>query len=204
VFVDVLWVLDICTMRQIYSALWWFTYPKSPKTKQTKEKKVDIINYIDRGGVIVYLLIVLNIVGFSIILWKSFVLYTIKQNAIAQDILSFVKNNHKNIETKILDNILTKKMNHLEYGLNTIKIIASISPLLGLLGTVVGVLDSFDSISHAGLGDPTVFSAGISIALITTVAGMIVAIPHFIAYNYFVGALDKIENNIEAKVLEQL
>ena len=84
------------------------------------------------------------------------------------------------------------KVNGIESGLNTIKIIASLSPLIGLLGTVIGILNSFDSISHLGLGDPTVFSSGISIALITTVAGLIVAIPHYIGYNYFIGSLDKI------------
>jgi len=165
---------------------------------------VDIFGYIDRGGIIVYILIFLNIIGFSIIFWKAWVLWTTKDGDIAYKISRHIATCSSDIGAKSLDNLLTKQMSHLEYGLNSIKIIASISPLLGLLGTVVGVLNSFDSISHVGLGDPAVFSAGISIALITTVAGMIVAIPHFIAYNYFMGSLDKIENSIEAKVLEQL
>jgi biopolymer transport protein ExbB len=63
---------------------------------------------------------------------------------------------------------------------------------------------SFDSISKNGLGDPSIFSSGISIALITTVSGMIVAIPHFIAYNYFAVSLDKFENAIESEVLSKL
>ncbi len=165
---------------------------------------MDIFSFIDRGGVIVYILILLNTIGFSIILWKAWVLYAVKQSDIADKISQNLATHKHDFSSKSLDNILAKKMSHLEYGLNTIKIIASISPLLGVLGTVVGVLNSFDSISHSGLGDPSIFSAGISVALITTVAGMIVAIPHFIAYNYFVGSLDKIENNIEAKVLKQL
>ena len=92
----------------------------------------------------------------------------------------------------------------LESGLGTVKIIASIAPLIGLLGTVVGVLTAFDAIAQQGLGDPSIFSGGISIALITTVAGLIVAIPHYIGYNYFIGLLDTIELKLEKEVLEKL
>ena len=99
---------------------------------------------------------------------------------------------------------IDKQIKELEYGLNTIKIIASISPLIGLLGTVFGVLESFDAISKNGLGDPTIFSHGISIALITTVAGLLVAIPHYIGYNYFIGVLDNIEINLEDQVLSKI
>jgi biopolymer transport protein ExbB len=73
--------------------------------------------------------------------------------------------------------------------------------LLGLLGTVVGVLNTFDSITNHGLQDPTIFSGGISVALITTVAGLIVAIPHYIGYNYFIGILDNTELDIEKEIL---
>ena len=72
-----------------------------------------------------------------------------------------------------------------------------VSPLLGLLGTVIGVYKSFEAITQNGLGDPTIFSNGIGIALITTIAGIIVAIPHQIAYNHFIAMIDNIE--LEAK-----
>ncbi len=81
----------------------------------------------------------------------------------------------------------------LESGLTYIKNIASVAPLLGLLGTVYGVFKAFESITEKGLGDPTIFSNGISIALITTIAGLIVAIPHHIAYNHFISQIDAIE-----------
>jgi len=167
---------------------------------------MELMDYINRGGIIVYILIGLNIIGFSIILWKFLVLLIAraKRNDIVNNIVEFMKNNNEEFNIKSLDNKLRKEMAKLELGLNTIKIIATIAPLLGLLGTVIGVLQSFDSIAKLGLDNPSIFSAGISIALITTVAGMIVAIPHFIAYNYFVGALDKIENKLESNVLERL
>ena len=89
----------------------------------------------------------------------------------------------------------------LESGLTLIKNIATIAPLLGLLGTVFGVYKSFEAITKSGLGDPTVFSNGIAIALITTIAGLIVAIPHHIAYNHFISMLDAIELKAKKEIV---
>ncbi len=167
---------------------------------------MDFMNYIDRGGFIVYVLIGLNIIGMSIIIWKFLLLLIARtqREKIVETIFNFVNSNNERYTVESLHNAVEKEMSKLEFGLNTIKIIASISPLLGLLGTVIGVLQSFDSISKVGMGDPTVFSAGISMALITTVAGMAVAIPHFIAYNYFASLLNNIENYLEAQVIGKL
>ena len=68
--------------------------------------------------------------------------------------------------------------------------IAAISPLLGLLGTVTGIINAFNAIMARGVGDPTVFAAGISEALITTAAGLIVAIPALFGYRYLRGHVD--------------
>ena len=65
----------------------------------------------------------------------------------------------------------------LERGLTLLEIIASVSPLLGLLGTVLGMVTVFNAITAQGIGDPQVLSDGISKALVTTVAGLIIAIP---------------------------
>jgi biopolymer transport protein ExbB len=89
----------------------------------------------------------------------------------------------------------------LERGLNTVKIIATISPLLGLLGTVIGVLSAFQSIAENGLNDPAVFAGGISMALVTTIGGLLVAIPHFISYNYLTGWLNSYEVKLEERLL---
>ena len=166
---------------------------------------MDLLVYIERGGIIVNILILMNIIGFTIILWKSFVFYSVNSNKkkIAQNILNEIELNGDFTLASIHSSI-SAKINSIEYGLNTIKIIASLSPLIGLLGTVIGILNSFDSISHLGLGDPTVFSSGISIALITTVAGLIVAIPHYIGYNYFIGSLDNLEIKLEKIILDTI
>ncbi len=85
----------------------------------------------------------------------------------------------------------------LEKGLNTVRIIATISPLLGLLGTVIGVLVAFRVMSQTGLNNPASFAQGISMALITTVGGMMVAIPHYIGHSYLMGILDRVEIELE-------
>ncbi|WP_072681417.1 MotA/TolQ/ExbB proton channel family protein [Arcobacter sp. LA11] len=166
----------------------------------------ELLEYIDRGGIIVYILIVLNIIGFSIMLWKflEITIAKFRKETVAKRIIETIEKSNDKYEDKTFQNALDKYVNGLEWGLNTVKIIASIAPLIGLLGTVVGVLNSFDSISKAGLGDPTIFSTGISIALITTVAGLIVAIPHYIGYNYLVGFIDNLEHKIEERVISKL
>ncbi|WP_375723204.1 MotA/TolQ/ExbB proton channel family protein [Arcobacter sp. KX21116] len=167
---------------------------------------IDLMSYIDRGGVIVYILIFLNIIGFTIMFWKLVVILSSRagKEKIVQDILAFVKTTNSSFEKESVENVINRRIRKLEFGLNTVKIIASIAPLLGLLGTVIGVLNSFDSITKSGLGDPAIFSSGISVALITTVAGLIVAIPHYIGYNYIVGILDDIELKIQKEVLKRI
>lgn len=166
---------------------------------------MDLLVYIERGGIIVNLLILMNIIGFTIMIWKSFVFFMANRNiqTLSDEIINELKLT-QNYELAQIKSSISLKISSIESGLNTIKIIASLSPLIGLLGTVIGILNSFDSISHLGLGDPTVFSSGISIALITTVAGLIVAIPHYIGYNYFIGSLDKIEIKLEKVILDKI
>jgi biopolymer transport protein ExbB len=73
----------------------------------------------------------------------------------------------------------------LERGLTTLEIVAGVSPLLGLLGTVLGMVTVFDAITAQGLGNPQVLSEGISKALVTTVAGLCVAIPALAFHSYY-------------------
>jgi biopolymer transport protein ExbB len=73
----------------------------------------------------------------------------------------------------------------LEKNLNFLGTIGAVAPLLGLLGTVIGIIESFMAVNAGGVTDPAMLAAGISQALITTAAGMVVAIPALIAYRYF-------------------
>ncbi|CAM3880393.1 MotA/TolQ/ExbB proton channel family protein [Arcobacter cloacae] len=156
---------------------------------------MDLMSYIDKGGIIVYILIALNIIGFTIILWKFFTLPR-KRNIVNQ-IKQKITNNSS------INSQIEYEVKKLESGLTIIKNIATIAPLLGLLGTVIGVYKSFEAITQNGLGDPTIFSNGIGIALITTIAGLIVAIPHQIAYNHFISLIDSIELKAKKELVSE-
>lgn len=80
----------------------------------------------------------------------------------------------------------------LERGLTLLEIIAGISPLIGLLGTVLGMVSVFDAITSDGLGNPQVLSAGISKALVTTIAGLCVAIPALTFHGIYSKRVDEL------------
>ena len=80
----------------------------------------------------------------------------------------------------------------LERYINVIGTIAGVSPLLGLLGTVSGMIKSFNIISLQGVADPASLAGGISEALITTAAGLVVAIPTFVIYRYLMNKADSL------------
>jgi len=90
----------------------------------------------------------------------------------------------------------------LERFLNTLGTIASITPLLGLLGTVIGMIKVFNAITIQGVGDPAVLAGGISEALITTATGLVVAIPSLMFYRYFRGRVDGLVMSMEEEALK--
>ena len=92
----------------------------------------------------------------------------------------------------------------LERYLNTLGTIASIAPLLGLLGTVVGMIKVFSAITVAGVGNPSVLAGGISEALITTAAGLSVAIPSLMAHRYLTGKVDELAIAMEEQAVKMI
>jgi biopolymer transport protein ExbB len=89
----------------------------------------------------------------------------------------------------------------LEHYINTLGTVAAITPLLGLLGTVIGMIKVFAVITSLGVGDPKVLADGISEALLTTAAGLSVAIPSLMFYRYFTGRVDKLLLKMEAQAI---
>ncbi len=91
----------------------------------------------------------------------------------------------------------------LERGLGVLASVANIAPLLGFLGTVTGMINSFDALARAGLSNPGLVAKGISEALITTAAGLAIAIPVLAAFNYFTTQVGKfvLEMETSANVL---
>jgi len=88
-----------------------------------------------------------------------------------------------------------QEVHQLERGLGVLETVAGIAPLLGLLGTVLGILKVFKVIADLGVGQAAALAGGISEALITTIAGLFIGIPALVAYNYFA-------HKAEALVLE--
>ena len=168
-----------------------------------------ILDFIQQGGVIAYVLVTMNFVGYAIIIWKII------------SLILFNRSIRKRLPSKILHRVVTHNTDHhiimesirteialafspLQKVMTTIENIASISPLLGLLGTVFGIFNAFSVIAVSGLSDAGAFATGIKLALITTVIGLVVAIPHVIAFNYLNASMESEQDNVENDVLLQL
>ncbi|MDD2641283.1 MAG: MotA/TolQ/ExbB proton channel family protein, partial [Bacteroidales bacterium] len=89
------------------------------------------------------------------------------------------------------------QMTFLEKNLSWIQLFIAIAPMLGFLGTVVGMVAAFDAIEAAGDISPTVVAGGIKVALITTIGGLIVAIILQLFYNYLLSKIEKITVQME-------
>ena len=167
---------------------------------------MDLMDYMDKGGVIMYILLGLNIIGFTTMIVKflQYLFLKSKTQQLVANIYDRLGVATPATKLALSKDIMIEKMVGYERGLSTVRIIASIAPLLGLLGTVIGVLSAFEAISQQGMDDPSVFASGISLALITTVGGLVVAIPHYIGYNYLIGMLDKIEAKLGREMSQKI
>ena len=148
---------------------------------------------VQQGGVVGYIILALAIVGILLALWRMVVLNAesgrIKKqmqtdvpsdkNALGRVMAVYEKN--KNTDTETLElhlgEAIISEVPKLTAGIGWIKIISVVAPLLGLLGTVTGMIDVFETMSLFGTGDPKLMAGGISQALITTVLGLVAAIP---------------------------
>lgn len=148
---------------------------------------------IDQGGLVGYVIITLLILGITLALVRIVSLSLTgskvsaqKKNSAANTdnplgrIMQAYEQNRgmdvENLQLK-LDDAILKELPALERGLSTIKVLAAISPMMGLLGTVTGMIETFQAITLFGTGDPKMMAGGISQALITTVLGLVAAIP---------------------------
>lgn len=152
-----------------------------------------LIERVQQGGLIGYLTIALGVVGFIYGVFRLVQLSSVSRkmelqmsNSVANDdnplgrIFAVAEKDSAedtdNLEL-LLDEAIIRELPTLEKGLSIIKLVAAVAPLLGLLGTVTGMIVTFQSISLFGTGDPKLMAEGISQALVTTVLGLSVAIP---------------------------
>jgi len=101
-----------------------------------------------------------------------------------------------------IEEIGRHEVHELERYLNSLGTVAAVTPLLGLLGTVIGMIKVFSVITTQGVGNPTVLSGGISEALITTAAGLSVAIPSLMLYRYLRGRIEELVVIMEAEAIK--
>jgi biopolymer transport protein TolQ len=97
----------------------------------------------------------------------------------------------------VLEKEEAEERDELAHGIGWLAVIGSVSPLLGLLGTVIGVMNAFLGITSSGSSNIMAVAPGVAEALMTTVAGLSVAIPAVIAYNHFVGKLNLVSQELE-------
>jgi biopolymer transport protein ExbB len=110
----------------------------------------------------------------------------------------------REVMKEVIEEVGRQVVHELERYLNTLGTIASITPLLGLLGTVIGMIKVFAAITTSGVGDPGVLAGGISEALITTAAGLSVAIPSLMLYRYLRGKVEKLVIMMEEEALKMV
>ncbi len=148
---------------------------------------------INQGGIIGYIILIMGAAGFIYAIFRWFTLSLVgkkmsdqleSSDASSDNPLGriFIAAEQKqSVDTEnlelVLDEAITREIPILEKGLSMIKLLASVAPLLGLLGTVTGMIATFQSISLFGTGDPKLMANGISQALVTTMLGLCVAIP---------------------------
>ncbi|WP_427170035.1 MotA/TolQ/ExbB proton channel family protein [Fusobacterium nucleatum] len=132
---------------------------------------------------------------------EAIVLCDTKKSCVASAVKKFLQKAPKGIDVQdyefILKEVTNQEISPYERRLNLLSSIISISPMLGLLGTVTGMIRAFTNISKYGAGDAAIVADGIAEALLTTAAGLMIAIPVIVVYNYLNRRLEKMENEID-------
>lgn len=171
---------------------------------------------LESGGAVLYIIIFLNIIGVGIMLskWIEFRKDKKLEDNIRKDIVNNIAKKMSSIgqqkdnrpyALELIRSEIAFYIHQLDNYLPALKLIAMLAPLLGLLGTVWGILLCFNVMSlDSGVGDAALLADGISKALITTVAGLIVAIIHHLGFHFFSGKLQTKEMNLEKSISSEL
>ena len=175
---------------------------------------VEFGNYIEKGGVIFSILLVMSAIGLTIIIYKFFELYFFKindfkkidyyinesssitqfeqnlehltDNNLLKKMVNIIKKKSETSRHDLILILIEKETEKLNRFMPTLEIIGQVSPLIGLLGTVIGMIDSFNELELGGsLVDPSILAGGIWTALLTTAMGLIVAIPALISHYFY-------------------
>lgn len=172
---------------------------------------------IQQGAEVGYVIIALGLLGLIVAGWRSLVMLLTETKIRAQlrnesdfsdanalgRVLNAASDHSLTPEQRELkvDEAILKELPDLEKGISFVKLLAAVAPLLGLLGTVVGMIATFQSITQFGTSDPKLMAGGISQALITTVLGLVVAIPLLFSHSYLTSRSRRLVQILQQKSL---
>jgi|TARA_B100000767_G_scaffold269497_1_gene291425 biopolymer transport protein ExbB len=164
------------------------------------------IQRIAQGKTIGFVIILIGIIGAAFSAYKIYRLREYSQEVtnesvgVVHDMTNSIKSNSsRESKENIIDEIIINYSGKIEWGNNWVKFFAAVAPLLGLLGTVIGMIETFQAITLFGTGDPKQMAGGISQALITTMLGLIVAAPLLGMYTYISEKTSSIVQILEEK-----
>lgn len=175
-------------------------------------KTPSIMERYRAGGWIGYAVTVMAALGIIVGLWRLLALTTTGMavraqsrsqtpgnNPLGRVMAAYEKVKDRDLETveMRLDDAILKETGKLEFGISLIKVLAAVSPLMGLLGTVIGMIKTFQAITLFGAGDPRLMADGISFALVTTVLGLLSAIPLLLIHSFCASASRSVQQVLE-------
>ena len=177
-------------------------------------QKPNLLERIQQGKLVGYVVLFIGVVGLLIAAERFVTLGRIErrmraqrkdiehpntENPLGRVLTAYYENQKVDTETLQLklDEAILADVPPIERGLSTMKILAAVAPLLGLLGTVVGMIATFQAITLFGTGDPKLMAGGISQALVTTVLGLVVAVPLILLHSVLSGRSRKIIQTLE-------
>ena len=173
----------------------------------------NLMERVQQGGIVGYLVLLLGVFGVGIAMQRLYILVDVDKKVTAQlnsDVISTdnalgrvlnVYEENKSVDTDTLElkmaEAVFKETPELNKGLLIIKVISVVAPLMGLLGTVTGMINTFQAITLYGTGDPKLMAGGISQALVTTVLGLTVAIPTTLLHTIVSGRSRRVSQIIQ-------
>ena len=169
--------------------------------------KAGWIERIAQGKSVGFIIILIGIIGVAFSSYKIYFLNENKkiledssQSNVIQEMIDNIKQ-AKSYQSKenIIDELISNYSSKLDWGVSWIKFVAAVAPLLGLLGTVIGMIETFQAITLFGTGDPKQMAGGISQALITTMLGLMVAAPLLGLYTYISDRVNTLIQVVEEK-----
>ena len=182
-----------------------------------------VVSIIIKGGVVMIPLVACSMISLALTIERIMFWTKLKSKDVLQQILSLVENGEFEEALKLgkassqpIARVLAAGIAHrnpapakamvaaaqaeipvLKSGLGVLDTIVTLAPLLGLLGTVVGMIGSFDIMSEAGMGQPHAVTGGVAEALIATATGLLIAILTLVSYNYFTAKVERETDRME-------